>query len=440
MEIRLDPQQGFVKNGKFDQKEALLNAGVKAAVCFKEPVDGEVITPWDIRNDSTSSLLIRGISTIFSDHTTPTEHAHVGLEITGIPKILCMVLNNEKQYTTCERSLRYTEVEPNKYLTELEVKHYNKWIKIFEELITEEYNDFFVKHYGEKRAKTAIHKLAQENARYQVSVFMPTTLTYTVPFIQINKICSYMERVISNPLNELERLLIPSMKEFIEKLKELNVLMTKDNLVNLCTEEEYQKLLKRNSKLETYKGDNSLLYTNNKNIDLSLFATRNSFSGIDLKNQYGVNISYNHLESLACLAQEQRHRTINCEMQVLKNFKFYTPEILKKDLCLYLEWGDDMHKVYEVYPQGMKVKVNTSGTLKDIINYVSKERCCDRAQLEIEKIYTNEMIPDIYTGLKKSRQKELSAQVKPYVKKLRCQYPTYNCPNKCGHPRIDRDL
>src|SRR5574344_2817218 len=256
MEIRLDPDQGFVTSeGKFDQKKALKNTGVKAAVCFKEPKEGEVIAPWDIRNnESEETLVLRGINTIFSDHTTPSEHAQVGLEITGIPKILCMILNNEHQYTTDERSLRYTEVEPNEYLTEQEVENYHKWLDIFQNIITEKYFDFYRNfNKNDETTKKAIKKLAQENARYQVSVFMPTVLTYTVPFIQINKIASYMEKLIKNPLNDFEKSLIPYMQEFIDKLKDLKVLMTENDVLEVLGKEQFEKLTERNPKVANFK-------------------------------------------------------------------------------------------------------------------------------------------------------------------------------------------
>ena len=199
MKLELEPNSNYVKNGQFDQYEALKSVGVKAAVCFKEAIDNKPVSPQDIRDSESDAILInRGINTIISDHTTPSEHQVISLEITGIPKILCMILNNEHQYTADERSLRYTEVEPNNYITELEVKLYNKWLKIFEDLITKQMWDFYIKYNkNEKIAKKAIHKMAQENARYMVSVFMPTTITYTVPWIQLNKIISYMQNIIN---------------------------------------------------------------------------------------------------------------------------------------------------------------------------------------------------------------------------------------------------
>ena len=194
MKLELEQNSNYIKNGKFNQYEALKSVGVKAAVCFKEAVNNQPISPQDIRDSESDAILInRAINTILSDHTTPSEHQTVSLELTGIPKILCMILNNEHQYTADERSLRYTEVEPNNYITELEVELYNKWIKIYENLITKQMWIFYIKYNkNEKMAKKAIHKIAQENARYMVSVFMPTTITYTVPWIQLNKIIIYI--------------------------------------------------------------------------------------------------------------------------------------------------------------------------------------------------------------------------------------------------------
>ena len=136
MKLELNPRGCYVKNGKFDQYEALKDVGVRAALCFKETVNNEAISPSDIRNSESDAILInRGLGTIYSDHTTPSEHQNITLELTYIPKILCMILNNEKQYSADERSLRYTEVEPNEYITECEKQLYDKWLIKLEELI-----------------------------------------------------------------------------------------------------------------------------------------------------------------------------------------------------------------------------------------------------------------------------------------------------------------
>lgn len=433
MEIKLDPNSGFLTKDKkkFDKRLALYATGVKAAVCFK---DGD-ITPEDIRATETEERIIkRGINTILSDHTSPSEQPTVSLEITGIPKILCMILNNEHLYAADERSLRYTEVKESAYISGQEVKLYNKWLAIFTSLLKANYLDFFLKYnkgateeQTTKKASNAIKKIAQENARYMVSVFMPTTLTYTVPLAQINKLCLYMKRIIDNPHNEFEQLLIPYLKEFIENLKGLDVLVTEHDVTELCPD-----LAQEDS--------DTLLYQNNKSIDLSLFAERNKFSGINLPNEYGTTFSYNMEISLASLAQFHRHRTINYEMLVpdKDDMKFYIPLLLEDEPVLSKEWLEDILKVRSIYPQGTIVRVNANGPLKHLVNYVGKERACDRAFLETEDMFTNIMLPDIYAGLISSGKTQLADTLKPYVGRLRCMYPDYNCPTPCGHARIRR--
>ena len=445
MEIRLDPMQGYVTNERlFDQKKAFISTGVKAAVCYKEVKDGIPVSQDMIREDEDfATLFTRGLDTVFNDHTTPSEHQSVSLEIVGIPKILCMVLNNEKQYTADERSLRYTKVEENANISKKEVELYNKWLNVFDNVIENKMGDFYRKYSKtEAGAKKAILKMAQENARYMVGVFMPTTTTYTVPWIQINKIIAYMQKVIDNPIDNLERMLIPYFKEFINTCIKLDVAITKDSIYRnfLNDEQIMEKVLKKYPEVKYYKGDNSLVYKNNKDVDLSLFANRNPFTGIRDNNEYGHNISYNNYESFACLAQEQRHRTLNCEMMVPEEFKAYVPPIIEGDEKLVKEWLKDINSVKEVYPQGQLIKVNRCGTLKDILKFVAQERACDRAQLEIERVYVDDMIPKIYENLQTQDQVNLAMKVKPYVKKLRCAFPGYHCPGTCGHPRLDRKL
>ena len=52
-----------------------------------------------------------------------------------IPKILAMILNNEKIYNTSEKSARYTHMEPS----EDEKALYEKWIEIYKTEISKKY-------------------------------------------------------------------------------------------------------------------------------------------------------------------------------------------------------------------------------------------------------------------------------------------------------------
>jgi len=340
----------------------------------------------------------------------------------------------EHQYSADERSLRYTEVKPNDYISEEEAMAYEKWIKIFIKILVDRYYDFFrmfnrakTEELTAKKTFSAIKKMAQENARYLVSVFMPTTLTYTVPLAQINKICVYMQRIIDEPQNEFEELLVPDLKDFIKQLRELDVVVTEHDA------HIYAPTLK------TPDTDN-FLYKNNKDLNLSLFSERRKFSGINLSNEYGVNFSYNMDISFASLAQFHRHRTISYEMKTptLIDTKCYIPLLIKGNSELEKEWLQDFTKVNKYYPQGRLVRVNAKGSLEYLVNYVGKERACDRAFLETEDVFTNQMLPEIYEGLLKEGKIELANELKPYIGKLRCMYPDYTCPGPCGHPRVKR--
>ena len=56
--IQLAPN-GFVKNGLYDQKKALYEAGVRAAVCVAKSNEDSLVTTEDIRNNNSEANLIR---------------------------------------------------------------------------------------------------------------------------------------------------------------------------------------------------------------------------------------------------------------------------------------------------------------------------------------------------------------------------------------------
>ena len=128
----------------------------------------------------------RANGNIKSGHHSVFGHPTYNLCLEGIPKILAMILNNEKIYNTSEKSARYTHMEPSPQEKEL----YEKWIEIFKEQILTQYPKF-----EDKRAL----KLAQENARYLISVFTPATvMEYTVNFGQLNYIINWAKDYIKN--------------------------------------------------------------------------------------------------------------------------------------------------------------------------------------------------------------------------------------------------
>lgn len=449
--IQLAPN-GFVKNNLYDQKKALYEAGVRAAVCVAKSTDDNLVTTEDIRkNNSKANLIRRGMSTILQAHTTPSEQESVGLEITGISRRLCLILNNEKEYAADELSLRYTEAKESKYNTRTEIELYHKWLKMFEDILIKDYWEYF--HSQTKTdngAMKMIREKAQENARNFLGLATRTSITYTVPFAQINKIAYMMERIINDPKDAFEASCVPEMQEFISVLKEKKVLLTKNDIYEMITSdkalEEEVKQKGKNIPYLSYKGDDSLFFQNTKKVDLSLFAKRNKWSTIDYPNSITTsNISYSNYQSLSCLAQNQRHRTIDLEMKMPEpdeEVEFAMPLFIQNYPNLVAEYLRDISKLIDVYPLGMKVKVNMNATYANLFNYVSKERCCYRAQTEIANMYTLEIIPYIYEELLRKGDMETNPttkayyyqkayEVKQYINKYRCGFADYTCTSPC---------
>ncbi|MAH03188.1 hypothetical protein CMI39_00165 [Candidatus Pacearchaeota archaeon] len=122
-----------------------------------------------------------------SGHHSVFEHINLTFYMKNIPKIFAMILNNEKQYATSEKSARYTQM---KTTIPLQKEKYNKWMKI----LIPKINEVFPKI--KKGRDEVIKKLAQENARYMTSVFTPTKMVHTVNLRQLNFIMQGFEENI----------------------------------------------------------------------------------------------------------------------------------------------------------------------------------------------------------------------------------------------------
>lgn len=427
MKVSLDKENRFVtSDGKLDQKQALIYSGLKASWCYKKGT----ATPESIRESSIDTLIRRGLETFLNDHGTPNEHFEVSIEVTRIPKLLCMILNDEHQYTTCERSFRYTKVLPSDSITDLEVELYNKWYDISLNIFKEKYRTFFLTEAknDEKRALEIMQKMAQENARQFISVLATTSIAYTAPWYQFQKIATFLMDMIKNPITNLEKIVVPYAKDFINQLIDLKIILLTKDAIKIYPNIE-----------EKIRDDRKWLYRNNKNIKLSLFASNNLFSGINKPNAFGAAINYNSYMSFSAFAEAQRHRTSDFELEELGEFRYFIPEFIK-GTSYEAEYRKDMLKLNNSYPQGQMVKVNVTSSLKNIIEFMGKERACDKAQQEIENWYVNQFVPDIVNGLEKMNEyeKEYLILKKEYLNKCRCAYPTYHCPNPCGHPRTKR--
>lgn len=359
------------KVGYFLPKEEAVDfSGKSAGICYLPD------TLETLFSEPIEKTQRRANGNIVSGHHSVFGHPTYNLSLEGIPKILAMILNNEKMYNTSEKSARYTIMEPS--LEEKEL--YEKWIEIYTNQISKEYPDF-----DPKRVK----KLAQENARYLISIFTPATIMeYTVNFGQLNYIINWSKDYIEQEKDtEFTVKVKETLKEFLQALPDLEI-----------------------------EGLNSNL----KKRKFSMFAQR------DRQEEFGENYSVNYLASFAQLAQAQRHRTLSYEMTLLEKPQYYVPPIIR-NTEFEEEWIKDISSLEKYYPQGMLVKVNERGTIE---NFVLKctERLCGASQLEIME-QTNEILKKYLEAVKD--KKELYDYLLPYTRGARCTFPGWKCVSPC---------
>ena len=355
------------------KEEAIDFSGKSAGICY---LPDTVETLFAEAPEKTQR---RANGNLESGHHSVFGHAHYNLIFEGIPKILAMILNNEKIYNTSEKSARYTKMEPS----EEEKVLYEKWIEKYKKVIKEEYQEF-----DDKK----VQKLAQENARYLISVFTPaTTMEYSVSLRQLNYIVHWFEDYIKNePDNEFNNQLKPYLKQFIDCVSELIV-------PELNTDVKMRKL--------------------------SLFDERNS-----RKEEFGENYCTTYEGTFAELAQAQRHRTLQYKMTLLKEPEYFIPKIIASNDELKSEWLRDISSLSDLYPQGMLVKINERGTVENFV-LKCKERICGCAQLEIMD-QTFETLQK-YVEHTQNTNIEVYNYLLPYTKGARCTYPGFKCSAPC---------
>ncbi len=384
--IKVDilPNYFLKSDGTFNKEEALNLCGKIAGVCYdKEGFD-------HVKNEPVEKTKRRIDLTLNNGHHSVYDHIMINFNLQNVPKILAMVLNNENQYTTSEKSARYTQVvrEEGSVITKTEEVLYNKWVNVFKISIANKYG----KVYDERK----IVKLAQENARYLVTVFMPTQMIYSTTFRQINYIASWIQEYIRNCniYEDFDRKLVYAMLEFFDELKRLNVL------------------------------DKGLM-KNEKNRNFSLF-------GHDLEKReiyYGDTYSTLYKASLAELAQAQRHRTLDYQMQFLAKKEYFIPPIIEDNESLVQEWLYDMHQVEHFTPQGELVLINEMGKYEDFI-LKCKERLCTAAQLEIME-QTSKTLQEYKKALE-AKNHYLAKDIEKYSHGARCTFPDFTCTSKCN--------
>ncbi len=381
IEIKILPNYFLNNDGTFNRDEAIQLDGKIAGICYdKEGYEHLESEPKEKTNRRVDMTINNGHHSVYG-------HTSISFDIKNLPKALAMVLNNEHEYNTSEKSLRYTPVISNGIITYDEERLYKKWMDIFKIKIKEKYGSV----YSDYR----INKLAQENARYLVTVFTPTEMIYTTSLRQINYIASWMDDYIreANMNNLFERKLAMYMDEFINELDDINVL-------------------------------DDRLMRNEKERKLSLFGKNIN----DQEEYFGNVYSTNYKGSLAELAQAQRHRTLDYKLEFLDDKEFYIPPIIEDDDLLVKEWLTDMNIVGELTPQGELVNINEIGKYEDFI-LKCKERLCSAAQLEIMRQTRETLIK--YKNYLESHNNPLADDIIKYTHGARCTFPDFTCTEDC---------
>lgn len=329
----------------------------------------------------------RSVSTKARQHHSVFGHPFITFSLEDIPKALAMVLNNEGIYNTSEKSARYTKMN----LKPDEQALYDKWLNKYIALIKEKYQTKYPELFGDKK----VEKLAQENARYLISVFTPTSMIYTVSYQQLNYLYQMLKNEVSSEnSNPFMAKLKPAMEEFILAIENTPFFDS-----------------------EIARG------VENKNRKLSLFGRVTP-----PEEYFGDVYATTYEASFAELAQAQRHRTINYDIQLLNEAKFFVPPIIKDCEELVIEWLEDCKKQANEFPQGMLVSIREYGTMDHFI-WKLKERKCSAAQLEIN-IISNDTLKK-YSEALSSRNHPRAEEMKSYTCGARCTFPDYTCPAPC---------
>lgn len=430
-----------------------LMSGKAAGICYMP----DNYLDEEIQNEE--KAFNRANMTFKSGHHSVYDHAHITMTL-KTNKMIAMILNSLGVYATSEKSARYTKMKPE---TELEIELYNKWLTKIQKLILTKYPDTdddvlstrLCKKLGIEKSKAVIngsishikddeymeemlnqlktsvtlpsYKLAQENARYMISVFTSTTMEYTVSFRQLELIINYMNKLVINLENATDKFskkLQPCIDEFysllVEQFGPMEYWDHKNQYIRFLEAQNVGEMILNNGELKEF-----ITY---KDLENRLEAK---------KTVFGDSYTTVYTGSLAMIAQAQRHRTLRytiCLQEPGEN-GFYVPEIVK-DAGLSDEWLHDINSVAYCVPQGTVVRITEQGLFEDFV-LKCKERLCGKAQLEVMKQSTKTMqkFIDNMDNLSYSNKKLLETATMCTDKGLkpcaRCVFKDFQCSEGC---------
>ena len=359
--------------------ELLFQGGYNANICYTNKNWDKIIS----EPSDTTERRIEGNKK--NNHHSVFGHGYVSAYFEDIPKLLAMMLNNEHEYNTSEKSARYTKMQPS----EKEQLLYDKWVLLFEKKIKETYpNEAYL-------SDKVIHKLAMENARYLISVLTPTKMTYTTSYRQWNYLYDFAGKMLNETTtNRLKNLLKPSLEEFRDTLEKWDIL-DKD--------------------IVDYRGRGFSLIKDD----------------VDYPEYFGRSYSTNYDATFSLVAQAQRHRSLDYQIEDSLH-AFYLPPIIRDDVTLKEEWLNDISSLTAFVPQGTLVKVNETGKYEDF-KLKLQERLCTHVQLEIcdNNRETLEKYVQSLKALKDQRNQKILDSLEPCLSGARCTFG-YQCTEACG--------
>lgn len=361
-----------------------------------------------------------------TNHHSIADHVRVEVLFEGISKMLAIVLNSLQDYSTSEKSGRFTVMTGN---SERECELYDKWKDIYESRVLKYYPDFndsfltkklsdkLKELFGEETEIPAIRnnelaevnsfeiisifddikksnelpskKIAQENARYVLSVFTrSTTMGYSTSLRQWNYIYDWCVRYMKAYTYDTSLGLLYYGTDVKASYFEKELYDDFESLSLYIKENLYVPEL-RDSKnrcfefLTNLSGDSShpmSMYdiVEPNPIDGSL-ARESKDDKLDITYQVSYPASFVHI------AQAERHRTLKYFMRfnpLAGSHLYFIPPLITEDSDLVNEWLDDLQSVADLIPQATMINVIETGHISDFI-LKCEERCCGRAQLEI---------------------------------------------------------
>lgn len=356
-----------------------LAGGHAANICYTQKSYDEIIS------EPKEKTLKRADDNKHNRHHSVFGHDEINIYFEGIPKIIAMMINNEHEYNTSEKSGRYTTMFGSDEENEL----YNKWLDIFKLEIKKKYpNEPYL-------TDTMITKKAKENARYLLSIFMRTKMEYTTSYRQWNYLYDFANKMIQQETNN--RLII-CLKPYLEEFK---FVLEKTGFIS----------------------DDIKDYRDRK---FSLIEDDNTYD-----EHFSRSYSVNYKSTIPALADLLRHRTLDYSFSLIEPKEYYVPQIIRDNPILVREWLKDISSLSE-FPQGMLVNVNETGKYEDFIMKLY-ERLCTAAQLEVAEI-TKETLTKYVKVLEESdspNDKKILEKMKVYTKGARCSFPGFECQNKC---------